>query len=106
MIDSTPIYNLKAVIQETGLGPETLRAWERRYGLLKPQRSPGGHRLYSQYDIDMLKWLVASAKRRFAHQPRGRDVAQPGKRRPGPASTDPLPAANSGGWWKHVGRTS
>jgi DNA-binding transcriptional MerR regulator len=62
MTDSTPIYNLKAVIQETGLGPETLRAWERRYGLVKPQRSPGGHRLYSQYDIDMLKWLVARQK--------------------------------------------
>ena len=62
MTDSTPIYNLKAVIRETGLGPETLRAWERRYGLPKPQRSPGGHRLYSPYDIDMLKWLVARQK--------------------------------------------
>jgi DNA-binding transcriptional MerR regulator len=62
MTDSTPIYNLKAVIQETGLGPETLRAWERRYGLVKPQRSPGGHRIYSQYDIDILKWLVARQK--------------------------------------------
>ena len=48
MIGDTPLYNLKAVIHETGLSPETLRAWERRYGLLKPQRSPGGHRLYSQ----------------------------------------------------------
>jgi DNA-binding transcriptional MerR regulator len=62
MTDSTPIYNLKAVIRETGLSPEILRAWERRYGLVKPQRSPGGHRLYSQYDIDMLKWLVARQK--------------------------------------------
>jgi MerR family transcriptional regulator, light-induced transcriptional regulator len=62
MSDTTPIYNLKAVIHETGLSPETLRAWERRYGLLKPQRSPGGHRLYSQYDIDMLLWLVARQK--------------------------------------------
>jgi DNA-binding transcriptional MerR regulator len=62
MTDSTPIYNLKAVIRETGLSPEILRAWERRYGLLKPQRSPGGHRIYSQYDIDMLKWLVARQK--------------------------------------------
>ncbi len=60
--DTTPIYNLKAVIHETGLSPETLRAWERRYGLLKPKRSPGGHRLYSQYDIDMLQWLVARQK--------------------------------------------
>lgn len=62
MSDTTPLYNLKAVIHETGLSPETLRAWERRYGLLKPQRSPGGHRLYSQYDIDMLQWLVARQK--------------------------------------------
>ena len=54
-----PTYNLKAVIRETGLTPATLRAWERRYGLLKPQRSPGGHRLYSEHDITMLKWLVA-----------------------------------------------
>lgn len=54
-----PTYNLKAVIQETGLKPDTLRAWERRYGLPQPQRTAGGHRLYSQHDIDLLKWLVA-----------------------------------------------
>jgi DNA-binding transcriptional MerR regulator len=59
MAESTPIYNLKAVIKETGLNPATLRAWERRYGLLKPLRSPGGHRLYSRQDINLLKWLVA-----------------------------------------------
>jgi methanogenic corrinoid protein MtbC1 len=59
MTDNTHIYNLKAVIHEVGLSPATLRAWERRYGLLKPQRSPGGHRLYSKQDIEMLKWLVA-----------------------------------------------
>lgn len=56
---SVPTYNLKAVIHETGLTPATLRAWERRYGLLKPQRSPGGHRLYTLEEIEMLKWLVA-----------------------------------------------
>lgn len=58
MSSYTPTYNLKAVTHETGLSPATLRAWERRYGLLKPQRSPGGHRLYSAQDIEMLKWLV------------------------------------------------
>jgi DNA-binding transcriptional MerR regulator len=59
MTANTHVYNLKAVIHEVGLSPATLRAWERRYGLLKPQRSPGGHRLYSRQDIEMLKWLVA-----------------------------------------------
>ncbi len=57
--DRTPTFNLKAVIQETGLKPDTLRAWERRYGLPQPKRTAGGHRLYSQRDIEMLKWLVA-----------------------------------------------
>lgn len=54
-----PVYNLKAVVQQTGLKPDTLRAWERRYGLPSPERSGGGHRLYSQRDIDTIKWLMA-----------------------------------------------
>lgn len=33
-----------------GVSPEVLRAWERRYGLLSPERSPGGLRLYSSED--------------------------------------------------------
>ena len=46
-------------MQETGLKPDTLRAWERRYGIPEPDRSGGGHRLYSQHDINTLKWLLA-----------------------------------------------
>lgn len=58
-LSQTPVYNVKAVVRETGLTPDILRAWERRYGVPSPQRSPGGHRLYSQRDIELLKWLVA-----------------------------------------------
>ena len=58
MSDKTPTYNLKAVVRETGLKPDTLRAWERRYGVPAPQRTDSGHRLYSQHDIDTLKWLL------------------------------------------------
>ena len=54
-----PRFNLKVVVQQTGLKPDTLRAWERRYGLPVPGRSRGGHRLYSQHDIDTIKWLMA-----------------------------------------------
>jgi DNA-binding transcriptional MerR regulator len=50
------------VINEVGINPVTLRAWERRYGLVKPKRSPGGHRLYSRQDIEMLKWLIERQK--------------------------------------------
>ncbi len=54
-----PTFNMKVVVQKTGLKPDTLRAWERRYGIPNPERTPGGHRLYTQHEIDMLKWLVA-----------------------------------------------
>jgi MerR family transcriptional regulator, light-induced transcriptional regulator len=56
--DNRPVFNLKAVVQETGLRPDTLRAWERRYGLPHPGRSEGGHRLYTARDIEMLRWLA------------------------------------------------
>ncbi len=59
MISTTPAFNLKAVLQETRLAADTLRAWERRYGLPVPQRTQGGHRLYSRRDIETIKWLMA-----------------------------------------------
>ncbi len=52
-------YNLKAVLKQTGLKADTLRAWERRYGLPSPRRSEGGHRLYSEREIETIKWLIA-----------------------------------------------
>jgi len=59
MLSTTSAYNLKAVLQETGLAADTLRAWERRYGLPTPNRTSGGHRLYSERDIHTIKWLIA-----------------------------------------------
>ena len=58
-ISRTPVYNLSAVLKETGLQADVLRVWERRYELPKPQRTPGGHRLYSDYDVAIIKWLRA-----------------------------------------------
>lgn len=51
--------------RRTGVNPVTLRAWERRYGLLKPQRTAKGHRLYGQDQVDrvdaILAWLARGA---------------------------------------------
>jgi len=58
MSSTTPAFNLKVVLKETGLAADTLRAWERRYGLPTPERTAGGHRLYSQHDIETIKWLI------------------------------------------------
>lgn len=59
MDKNTPSYNLNVVVRETGIKPDTLRAWERRYGLPDPVRTEGGHRLYSSRDIDMIRWFMA-----------------------------------------------
>src|SRR5271167_1318068 len=37
--------------RRVGLSPDVLRAWERRYGILDPERTPGGFRLYSDADV-------------------------------------------------------
>ena len=52
-----PSYNIKAVAQMVGLLPVTLRAWERRYGLPSPSRGGQGYRLYSEHDLQTLRWL-------------------------------------------------
>ncbi len=61
-VSKKPRYNLNLIVQETGLKPDTIRAWERRYKLPLPARSEGGHRLYSDYNLATLKWLVAKQK--------------------------------------------
>jgi CheY-like chemotaxis protein len=35
----------------------TIRNWEDRYGMVRPERSPGGHRLYSRDDVDRLRFV-------------------------------------------------
>jgi DNA-binding transcriptional MerR regulator len=41
--------------RRSGVSPELLRAWERRYGLLDPVRSPGGLRLYTLADLERVR---------------------------------------------------
>jgi MerR family transcriptional regulator, light-induced transcriptional regulator len=49
--DAGPGYvRIGELAKRTGVSPELLRAWEQRYGLLQPTRTPGGFRLYSAVD--------------------------------------------------------
>jgi DNA-binding transcriptional MerR regulator len=43
--------------RRSGVSPELLRAWERRYGLLRPTRSAGGLRLYSLDDLERVRQM-------------------------------------------------
>lgn len=52
-----PVYNTRAVVQCTGVPADTFRAWERRYGLPCPSRTPGNQRLYSERDVAIIDWL-------------------------------------------------
>jgi DNA-binding transcriptional MerR regulator len=55
------LFPIREVSRLTGVNPVTLRAWERRYGLIQPIRTESGHRLYSSIDIDtvhrVLDWI-------------------------------------------------
>ncbi|HAI96827.1 MAG: helix-turn-helix-type transcriptional regulator [Cycloclasticus sp.] len=58
---SEKTFTIGDVSQQTGVASVTLRAWERRYGLIKPQRTAKGHRVYNQGNIQdiqhILSWL-------------------------------------------------
>lgn len=54
-----PIYNIGAVERMTDIPVATLRVWERRYGFPTPDRTAGGHRLYSESVVRRLQWVKA-----------------------------------------------
>jgi len=53
------VYSIGAVAQMLSIPPATLRTWEERYGLLVPERSPGGHRVYSRDQVEQLRFVKA-----------------------------------------------
>ncbi|MFN3581794.1 MAG: MerR family transcriptional regulator [Pseudomonas sp.] len=60
------LFPIREVSRMTGVNPVTLRAWERRYGLLVPHRTPSGHRLYSMADIERVRAVMSWIERGVA----------------------------------------
>jgi DNA-binding transcriptional MerR regulator len=58
-----PIYSIGAIERMLGISAATIRNWEARYGLLTPERSPGGHRLYTRSQVDQLRFLKVEVDR-------------------------------------------
>ncbi len=54
---SARCYRIGDVARYVGVSTHALRAWERRYGTVEPQRSAGGSRLYDASQIERLKML-------------------------------------------------
>lgn len=59
MPESAPTYNLKAVVQKTGIPAASLRAWEKRYAILTPVRKANGHRVYPASEVAKLMRIKA-----------------------------------------------
>jgi len=57
------MYSIKAVARATGLTVETLRAWERRYGVVSPVRDAAGRRVYGPEDVLRLRRLREATER-------------------------------------------
>ncbi len=55
--------SVKALVKMLGVNEHTVRAWERRYGAIAPQRDSNGRRLYSSEDIDRIRLLTALVER-------------------------------------------
>ena len=54
MNDERPIYMISVAADLVGMHPQTLRIYEQK-GLVRPQRTPGGTRLYSEADVERLR---------------------------------------------------
>ncbi len=67
-------YSIGEFARLCGINATTLRAWQRRYGLLKPLRTDGGHRLYS--DDDVQQALAGAEDPRLGEK---RGAGQPGE---------------------------
>jgi DNA-binding transcriptional MerR regulator/methylmalonyl-CoA mutase cobalamin-binding subunit len=51
-------FPIRVLAERTGVGASTLRAWERRYNLLTPQRTPKGHRVYTEKDVRIVERIL------------------------------------------------
>jgi MerR family transcriptional regulator, light-induced transcriptional regulator len=64
--DDPAVLRIGELARRVAVSQELLRAWERRYGLLKPVRSPGGFRLYSSADEQRVRRMQAHLARGLA----------------------------------------
>lgn len=81
------LYPIREVARLTGINPVTLRAWERRYGLVQPTRTESGHRLYSLADIEEVRSILGWIERGVAVSKVGKILARTQQARtalPGP----------------------
>lgn len=79
--EPSELFPIRTVSDLTGVNVVTLRAWERRYGLIKPVRTPSGHRLYGREQIDLIHQILGLLKK-------GLSISQVARALPAPRSAE------------------
>jgi len=75
-LEQEQLFPIREVARLTGVNPITLRAWERRYGLIVPIRTESGHRLYSMSDIERVRSILGWIERGVAVSKIGKLLAR------------------------------
>lgn len=75
-LEREELFPIREVARLTGINPVTLRAWERRYGLIVPTRTESGHRLYSMADIERVRSILDWIERGVAVSKIGKILAK------------------------------
>ncbi|MGF6112886.1 MerR family transcriptional regulator [Pseudomonas frederiksbergensis] len=75
-LEREELFPIREVARLTGINPVTLRAWERRYGLIQPTRTESGHRLYSMADIETVRSILGWIDRGVAVSKVGKILAK------------------------------
>ena len=86
-----PRLRIGELSRRTGVGVDTLRAWERRYGLLSPGRSQGGFRLYADDDVGRVRAMQALMRDGLSAAEAAAQV-----RSEPPAAPEPMPRVEAG----------
>ena len=74
------LIRIGALIEQTGVSADVVRSWERRYGLLVPQRTTGGFRLYSQDDVARIRAMTGLIAAGLSASEAARQVRETGER--------------------------
>jgi CheY-like chemotaxis protein len=82
------VYSIGAVARMLGISVATIRNWESRYGAIVPERSPGGHRLYSREQVERLRFIADEVARGLSAADAHRLLAEQGAAGGPPAPTD------------------
>jgi DNA-binding transcriptional MerR regulator len=90
-LPASPQHTIKFVCAQTGIRAVTLRAWERRYHVLRPQRTGGNYRLYSEQDVAILRWLKSRVDSGLAISRAAEELNEMRRARTWPAPLASLP---------------